>query len=223
MRSDRELRADVAAELNWDASIRNEDIAVAVKEGAVVLAGTVDSYAQWYAAERAAERVKGVRAIVNDLKVLVLSELERSDLDIAHAALNALKWDVEVPDHLITLKVTNGWITLQGEVERQFQRAAAERVVRSLTGVRGVSNSISVRPAPTPADVKQHIRDMLKRQAEFDADNLIVELVDHRATLRGKVQSFAEKRDAERAAWQTPGVTEVKNELAIEARAPVIL
>ena len=223
MRSDSELRADVAAELNWDASIRNEDIAVAVKEGAVVLAGTVDSYAQWYAAERAAERVKGVRAIVNDLKVLVPSELERSDPDIAHAALNALKWDVEVPDHLITLKVTNGWITLQGEVERQFQRAAAERVVRSLTGVRGVSNSISVRPAPTPADVKQHIRDMLKRQAEFDADNLIVELVDHRATLRGKVQSFAEKRDAERAAWQTPGVTEVKNELAIEARAPVIL
>ena len=223
MRSDSELRADVAAELNWDASIRNEDIAVAVKEGAVVLAGTVDSYAQWYAAERAAERVKGVRAIVNDLKVLVPSELERSDPDIAHAALNALKWDVEVPDHLITLKVTNGWITLQGEVERQFQRAAAERVVRSLTGVRGVSNSISVRPAPTPADVKQHIRDMLKRQAEFDADNLIVELVDHRATLRGKVQSFAEKRDAERAAWQTPGVTEVKNELAIEVRAPVIL
>jgi osmotically-inducible protein OsmY len=223
MRSDSELRADVAAELNWDASIRNEDIAVAVKEGAVVLAGTVDSYAQWYAAERAAERVKGVRAIVNDLKVLVPSELERSDPDIAHAALNALKWDVEVPDHLITLKVTNGWITLQGEVERQFQRAAAERVVRSLTGVRGVSNSIGVRPAPTPADVKQHIRDMLKRQAEFDADNLIVELVDHRATLRGKVQSFAEKRDAERAAWQTPGVTEVKNELAIEARAPVIL
>jgi osmotically-inducible protein OsmY len=223
MRSDSELRADVAAELNWDASIRNEDIAVAVKEGAVVLAGTVDSYAQWYAAERAAERVKGVRAIVNDLKVLVPSELERSDPDIAHAALNALKWDVEVPDHLITLKVTNGWITLQGEVERQFQRAAAERVVRSLTGVRGVSNSISVRPAPTPADVKQHIRDMLKRQAEFDADNLIVELVDHRATLRGKVQSFAEKRDAERAAWQTPGVTEVKNELTIEVRAPVIL
>ena len=223
MRSDSELRADVAAELNWDASIRNEDIAVAVKEGAVVLAGTVDSYAQWYAAERAVERVKGVRAIVNDLKVLVPSELERSDPDIAHAALNALKWDVEVPDHLITLKVTNGWITLQGEVERQFQRAAAERVVRSLTGVRGVSNSISVRPAPTPADVKQHIRDMLKRQAEFDADNLTVELVDHRATLRGKVQSFAEKRDAERAAWQTPGVTEVKNELAIEARAPVIL
>lgn len=223
MRSDSELQADVAAELNWDASIRNEDIAVAVKEGAVVLAGTVDSYAQWYAAERAAERVKGVRAIVNDLKVLVPSELERSDPDIAHAALNALKWDVEVPDHLITLKVTNGWITLQGEVERQFQRAAAERVVRSLTGVRGVSNSISVRPAPTPADVKQHIRDMLKRQAEFDADNLIVELVDHRATLRGKVQSFAEKRDAERAAWQTPGVTEVKNELAIEVRAPVIL
>jgi osmotically-inducible protein OsmY len=223
MRSDSELRADVAAELNWDASIRNEDIAVAVKEGAVVLAGTVDSYAQWYAAERAAERVKGVRAIVNDLKVLIPSELERSDPDIAHAALNALKWDVEVPDHLITLKVTNGWITLQGEVERQFQRAAAERVVRSLTGVRGVSNSISVRPAPTPADVKQHIRDMLKRQAEFDADNLIVELVDHRATLRGKVQSFAEKRDAERAAWQTPGVTEVKNELTIEVRAPVIL
>jgi osmotically-inducible protein OsmY len=223
MRLDSELQRDVAAELNWDASIRNEDIAVAVKEGTVTLAGTVDSYAQWYAAGRAAERVKGARAIVNDLKVLVPSAKERSDPDIAHAALNALKWDSEVPDEQLKLKVVNGWVTLQGEVEWQYQRSAAERVVRGLTGVRGVTNAIAVRRTPAPADVKQRIRDMLKRQAEFDAENVVVDIVGHTAKLRGKVRSFAEKRDAERAAWQTPGVTIVENNLTIEMPAAVAL
>jgi osmotically-inducible protein OsmY len=221
MRLDNELQRDVAAELNWDASIRNEDIAVAVKEGTVTLAGSVDSYAQWYAAGRAAERVKGVRAIANDLKILIPSAKERSDPDIAHAALNALKWDTEVPDEQIKLKIVNGWITLQGDVQRQYQRDAAERVVRALTGVRGVTNAIAIRKTPTPADVKQHIRDMLKRQAEFDAENVMVEIVEHTAKLRGKVRSFAEKRDAERAAWQTPGVTTVENNLMIEVAAAV--
>jgi osmotically-inducible protein OsmY len=223
MRLDSELHRDVVAELNWDTSIRNEDIAVAVKEGTVTLAGTVDSYAQWYAAGRAAERVKGARAIVNDLKVLVPSAKERSDPDIAHAALNALKWDSEVPDEQLKLKVVNGWVTLQGEVEWQYQRSAAERVVRGLTGVRGVTNAIAVRRIPTPADVKQRIRDMLKRQAEFDAENVVVDIVGHTAKLRGTVRSFAEKRDAERAAWQTPGVTIVENNLAIEVPAPAAM
>jgi osmotically-inducible protein OsmY len=215
MKSDTELQRDVAAELNWDPSIRNEDIAVAVKEGAVTLAGSIDSYAQWYAAERAVERVKGIRAIVNDLKVKLPGGKERSDSDIAHAAINAFKWDIEVPDEQIRVKVANGWITLQGEVEWQYQRSAAERAVRSLIGVRGVSNAVSLRATPAPRDIKQRIRDMLMRQARFDAENVTVEVIDHTARLRGTVRSFAEKRDAERAAWQTPGVTKVEDELLI--------
>jgi osmotically-inducible protein OsmY len=221
MKSDTELQRDVAAELNWDSSIRNEDIAVAVKEGAVMLAGTIDSYAQWYAAERAVERVKGTRAIVNDLKVKLPGANERSDSDIAHAAINALKWDIEVPEEQIRVKVASGWITLQGEVEWQYQRSAAERAVRSLIGVRGVSNVISLRPIPTRADIKQHIVDMLKRQATFDAEHVTVEVIDHTARLHGTVRSFAEKRDAEGAAWQTPGVTKVENNLMIAVPMPV--
>lgn len=215
MKADTELQRDVVAELNWDSSIRNEDIAVAVKEGAVTLAGTIDSYAQLYAAERAVERVRGVRAIVNDLNVKLPGGKERSDPDIAHAALNALKWDIEVPDERLKMKVANGWITLRGEVEWHYQRSAAERAVRSLTGVRGVSNAIVVRAIPTPADIKQRIRDMLKRQAEFDAESVTVEIEDHTARLRGTVRSFAEKRDAERAAWQAPGVTKVESNLTV--------
>lgn len=221
MKSDTELQRDVAAELNWDPSIRNEDIAVAVKDGAVTLAGTIDSYAQWYAAERAVERVKGVRAIVNELKVTLPGGKERSDSDVAHAALNALKWDIEVPDERLKVKVANGWITLEGEVEYHYQRSAAERAVRSLAGVRGVSNAIIVRAIPTPTDVKQRIRDMLKRQAAFDAEHVTVELYDHTARLSGTVRSFAERRDAERAAWQTPGVTKVENDLTVNLPAAV--
>jgi osmotically-inducible protein OsmY len=165
--------------------------------------------------------VKGVRAIVNDLKVKLPGANERSDSDIAHAAINALKWDIEVPDEQIRVKVASGWITLQGEVEWQYQRSAAERAVRTLIGVRGVSNAISLRLSPTRADVKQHIVDTLKRQAAIDAEHVTVEVIDHTAGLRGTVRSFAEKNDAERAAWQTPGVTKVENNLMIAVPMPM--
>jgi osmotically-inducible protein OsmY len=215
MRADRELRMDVLAELSWDPSIRDEDIATAVKDGVVTLAGTVDTYAQRYAAERAVERVKGVKAIVNDVTVKLPGAMERSDPDIAHAAVNALQWDIQVPDDRIQVKVTNGWLTLEGEVDRYYQKEAAERAVGYLMGVKGVSSLITVRPTPTPADVKQRIRASLQRRAELEADQISVETAGSLVRLRGTVRSLADRSNAARAAWNAPGVTKVENELTV--------
>ena len=220
MRTDSELRTDVVAELTWDASIRHEDIASAVKDAVVTLAGTVDTYAQRYAAERAVGRVKGVRAIVNDLEVKLPGSLERSDSDIAHAAVNALRWDIQVPDDRLQVKVTNGWLTLEGEVDRYYEKEAAERAIRYLTGVKGVSNLITLRAIPTPADIKQRIRSSLSRQAEMDADHIGVETSGSRVTLHGTVRSLAERREAERAVWNAPGVTRVANDITVSPAVP---
>jgi len=215
MRNDNELRTDVLAELNWDPSIRDEDIAIAVKDGVVTLAGTVDTYAQRFAAERAVERVKGVRALASDLEVKLPGAMVRSDADLAHAAINALRWNIQVPDQRLQVKVANGWLTLEGEVDRYYEKEAAERAVRYLMGVKGVSNLISLRAAPAPADIKQRIRSSLKRQAEVDADEITVEATGSRVTLHGNVRSVAERRDAERAAWNAPGVTRVDNDITV--------
>jgi osmotically-inducible protein OsmY len=215
MRTDNELRTDIIAELNWDASIRDEDIATAVKDGVVTLAGIVDTYAQRYAAERAVERVNGVKAIVNDLTVKLPGAMERSDADIAHAAVNALRWHTQVPEERVQVKVANGWLTLEGEVDRYYQQEAAEHAVQYLTGVKGVSNVITLRAIPTPADIKQRIRSSIKRQAELDAEQVTVETSGSRVTLRGTVRSVAERRDAERAVWNAPGVTRVDNDIKV--------
>ncbi len=217
-RTDSELRTDISAELTWDPSIRHEDIATAVKDGVVTLAGTVDTYAQRYATERGVEQVKGVRAIVNDLAVKLPGAMERSDADLAHAAVNALRWNSQVPDERIQVKVSNGWLTLEGEVDRYYQRHAAEGAVRYLQGVKGVTTRITLRAAPTPGDIKQRIRDSIKRQAEIDSDHIPVETSASRVTLRGTVRSLAERRDAEPAAWNAPGeVIVVHDPTAAEA------
>lgn len=223
MRTDNELRTDVIAELNWDPGIRDEDIATAVKDGVVTLAGIVDTYAQRYAAERAVERVHGIRAIVNELTVKLPGTLERSDPDLAHAALTALQWNVQVPAERIKVKVANGWLTLEGEVDGYFQKEAAERAVRYLMGVKGVSNLITMRATPAPADIKQRIRASLKRQAEVDANQITVETSGSRVTLRGTVRSAAERRDAERAAWNAPGVTRVDNDINVSPPVVAVL
>jgi len=215
MRSDTELHDDVLAELRWDQRLREKDIAVAVREGVVTLAGTVESYAQRYASERAVERVKGVRAIVNDLAVKLPGGAERSDVDIAHAALDAMRWDIEIPHDRIKVKVTDGWVTLEGEVQWYFQKDSAERAVGHLAGVKGVSNLILVSPTPAPSDIKQRIKETFKRQAELDADHITVETAEHKVVLKGNVESLAEKRAAERAAWNSPGVTRVDNQLRV--------
>lgn len=223
MRTDSELRTDVVAELNWDPRIRDEDIATSVKEGVVTLAGIVDTYAQRYAAERAVGRVNGVRAIVNDLTVKLPGALERSDADLAHAAVNALKWNIQVPNERIRVKVANGWVMLEGEVDRYFQKAEAERAVRYLTGVKGVSNLIVLRSAPAPADIKQRIRASINRHAEMDADHITVETSGSKVTLRGTVRSIAERRDAELATWNAPGVTSVENDITVSPAVAAML
>jgi osmotically-inducible protein OsmY len=216
MRTDTEIQKDVAAELKWDPSLRDDDIAVAVRDGVVTLAGFVDSYAEKWKAERVASRVKGVKAVANDLTVKLPSSLERTDPDIARAVVDALEWNISVPQDRIKVKVENGWVTLEGDVDWYYQKEAAERAVRYLTGIKGISNLITVRAQPTPSDIKKRIKETLERGAEFDAERITVEIDGHTAILRGTVRSYAERRDAERAARNAPGVTDVQNKLTVD-------
>ena len=216
MRTDMEIQKDVVAELRWEPSLRDDDIAVGVRDGVVTLAGFVDTYADKWTTERVASRVKGVKAIANDLEVKLPSSSTRPDPDLAHAAVDALRWDVAVPQDRIQVKVEKGWLTLEGEVDSFYQKEAAERAVRYLTGIQGVTNLITVRARPTPSDLKQRIRQALERGAEFDAGRISVEIQGNKAILRGTVRSYAEMRDAERAARNAPGVTEVENKLMVD-------
>jgi osmotically-inducible protein OsmY len=215
-RTDAEIQRDITDELKYDPSFEDDDIAVAVRDGVVTLAGYVKSYLDKWKAERVASRIKGVKAIANDLEVRLPSSSERSDPDIARAAVDALRWNVSVPHDRIKVKVEKGWVTLEGDVDWYFQREAAARAVRSLTGVRGVTNLITVKAQPTPEDVKQKIKEALQRGAQFDADRITVDVDGHRAILRGTVRSYAERRDAERAALNAPGITEVENKLIVD-------
>jgi osmotically-inducible protein OsmY len=217
MRTDLQLVSDVTEELKWEPSVKEKEIGVAVREGVVTLSGNVDTFAQKFAAERAAKRVSGVRAVADELKVKLPNANERSDTDLALAVVHAFKWDVEVPDDQIKCKVANGWLTLEGSVEWYFQKAAAERDVRFLMGVKGVTNLIDVKPKASAPDVMTHIEKALKRSAELDAKQVRVEARGGRVTLRGTVRSWAERQEAERAAWATSGVTEVVDKIEIEA------
>lgn len=222
MKSDNELKREIAAELEFDPSIRHGDIAVSVRDGVVTLAGTVDTYVQRGTAQRAVERVKGVRAIANDLVVALPSENVLSDSALAHAVADALAWDVEVPRDRVRVAVAEGGVTLTGAVDWEYQRRAAERCVRNLRGVKTLTNRITVEETPLPADVKERIADTLRRQAVLDAGRIVVETSHHTVILKGTVRSVAEKHDAERAAWRAPGVTAVENRLEIEPLAPVL-
>jgi osmotically-inducible protein OsmY len=216
MRTDSEIQRDIEDELRWDPSLENDDVAVSVRDGVVTLAGYVKSYLDKWHAERVAGRVKGVKAIANDLTVKLPSEHERTDPDIARAAIDALKWNIAVPNDRIKVKVDKGWVTMEGDVDWHFQREAAERSIRSLSGVKGVTNLITVKARQTSQDLKQKIKEALERNAQFDADRITVEVDGNKAILRGTVRSYAERRDAERAARNAPGITEVENKLTVD-------
>jgi len=217
MRSDLELLKDVTEELKFEPSVDEKEIGVGVKSGVVTLTGNVPSFAEKFAAERAVERVSGVRAVADDLQVKLRPANSRSDTDVALAAVNVLKWDMEVPDDKIKVKVVNGWVTLEGHAEWHFQKAAAERAVRFLTGVKGVTSLIAISPKVSPTDVMKRIEDAIKRSAELDAKRVFVEAEGSKVTLRGTVRSWAERDEAERAAWAVRGVSDVEDRITISA------
>jgi osmotically-inducible protein OsmY len=173
----------------------------------------VDSYLNKWKAEQASHRVSGVYAVANDITVRTLGE--RTDTDIAAAAVHALNWNSSIPPEKIHVTVDKGWVTLKGEVEWQYQRQEAERAVRGLWGVKGVSNLITVKPLASPADLKKKIEDALVRSAQVDAKQITVEVLGSKAILKGKVRSWAERQEAERTAWLAPGITAVDNQITL--------
>jgi osmotically-inducible protein OsmY len=216
MNNDSKLQHDVIDELSWEPSIDAAEIGVAVSDGVVTLTGEVRSLAEKWSAEHVAKRVGGVQAVANDIVVRLSDESQRTDAEIARVALNALEWDVWVPHYRVIVTVSDGMVKLEGEVDTQHQKQAAERVIRQLTGVKGVTNLLHVKAGVAPADVKAKIKAAFQRCALIDAGQIQVETRNGKVILRGRVRSWAERDTAEQAAWAAPGVAAVVDLLTIE-------
>ena len=216
MKTDSELQHDVLAELTWEPSVQAQHIGVSVKDGVVTLSGDVPTYSEKFATENAAKRVAGVRAIAEELKVNLFEDHQRNDVDIAQSAMNTLDWNVSVPKGKVKVVVDNGWITLSGDVDWNFQREAAKDAIRHLIGVKNVSNLIKINaPTVSTSDVRAKIETALKRNMVKDAAGITIEANNGKVKLRGKVHSWEEHDDAGSAAWSTLGVSAVENDLVV--------
>jgi osmotically-inducible protein OsmY len=218
MKTNEELQKDVMEEIRWDPLLSEvaSHIGVMAHEGVVTLSGRVNNYNQKISAEQAAQRVAGVKVVAEDIEVVVPRNQQLSDTDIAIAVSNALKWNSAVNEDLIEIKVENGWVVLDGFAEWDYQKKAAENAVKDIAGVTKVINRISLKPVVNPKDVKSRIQAAFKRSAAIDSENISIEALGTKVILRGVVRSWSEKKEAERAAWSAPGVTQVENEISID-------
>ena len=213
--TDRELQQHVQNALDWEPSIDAADIGVSVDAGVVTLRGDIRSYSEKAAAERVALGVYGVKAVANDINVRLGDGQQRTDTEIAQAVVSALRWNTMVPDEKITATVNDGWVTLKGRVNWEYERTTAANAIRDLTGVRGVTNSIALEPHVSAMDVQSKIEAALKRSAEVDARRIHVVTTDSKVILSGNVRSWFERDEARRAAWSAPGVKEVDDRIAV--------
>jgi osmotically-inducible protein OsmY len=212
---DKTLRQEIIDALDWDPSVDSANIGVAADDGVVTLTGHVINYAQKLEADRVVKRVKGVEAVADEIEVRYAGAIGHTDEDIAHRAVQVLFWDVVVPDDAVKVKVSKGWITLDGEVEWDFQRRAAEADVRRLAGVLGVSDQVTLKSRVQLSDVSRRIEAALKRDAELEAGRIHVSALDGKVTLEGKVHNWHERDAAQRAAWSAPGVHAVVDHIQI--------
>jgi len=216
MKTGLEIQKDVIDEIKWEPFLNASEIGVAVNNGVVTLSGTVNTYSKKRAAEDAAKRVAGVKAVAEEIEVKLFATSVKNDTEIAQRITDSLKWQSAVQENKVKVTVEKGWVTLEGEVDWEFQKKAIKNIVSNLTGVKGIGNLITVKPSVSAKDIKQKIAAAFHRSATIDSEKIQIDVHGNKAILSGKVRSWAEKKEAQNASWSAPGITFVENKLEID-------